>query len=105
MEVIADLDFEPVSDLDNIFRNSVNDCEYTFNDCREYIQFLSQNEYEYLDYLLSRLIYNKVDEEEVRTYLLEKYELYPETCNDMIKFICDMLTDNDEGLYYCSSLI
>ena len=66
---------------------------------------LVNEEYEYLDYLLTRLIYNKVDKEEVRTYLLEKYELYPETCNDMIKFICDMLTDNDEGLYYCSTLI
>ena len=46
--------------------------------------------------------------EEVRDRLipvLEKYDLHTENRNDIYKFICDMLIENDEGLYYCSTLI
>ena len=105
MEVIVDLDFEPISEIDNVYRNSMNECKYTLNDCQEYRQFLSQNECEYLNHLLAMLRFNKkIDKEEVIIYIHEKYGFLAKNCEDLRYFIYNILIDNDKGIYYRSTI-
>ena len=85
MEVIADLDFEPETEMDNSFRNSRNG-EY-------YYKYLGEKDIDELSRTYQGLIFGRVDKHEVYTYLKDKYGMIYQNTSLMFSYISGILLD------------
>ena len=85
MEVIADLDFEPKTEMDNSFRNSQNG-EY-------YYKYLGEKDIDELSSIYQGLIFGHVDEREAYNYLKDKYNMAYQNMSLMILYISGILSD------------
>ena len=85
MEVIADLDFEPETEMDNSFRNSRNG-EY-------YYKYLAEEDIDELVRIYHGLTFGRVDKHEAYNYLKDKYNMSCENESLMFSYICGTLSD------------
>lgn len=85
MEVIADLDFEPETEIDNSFRNSRNGEYY-----RKYLGVEDINE---LVRIYHGLTFGRIDEHEAYNYLKDKYDMSCQNKKLMFSYICGILSD------------
>ena len=85
MEVIADLDLEPETEMDNSFRNSRNG-EY-------YYKYLGEEDMNELVRIYHGLIFGRVDKHETYIYLKDKYNISCENETLRFSYICGILSD------------
>lgn len=85
MEVITDLDFEPKTENDNVYRNSRNG-EY-------YYKYLGEEDINELVCIYHGLTFGRVDKHEVYIYLKDKYGISFENEPLMFSYICGILSD------------
>ena len=85
MEVIADLDLEPKTEMDNSFRNSQNG-EY-------YYKYLGEEDIDELSRLYHGLALGRVNKHEVHTYLKDKFGMIPQDTSLMFSYIAGTLLD------------
>ena len=85
MEVIADLDLEPETEMDNSFRNSRNG-EY-------YYKYLGEEDMDELSRLYHGLALGRVNKHEVYTYLKDKYGMVYQDTSLMLSYITGILLD------------
>ena len=85
MEIIADLDFEPETELDNSFRNSRNG-DY-------YYRYLGEKDIDELNCVYWGLVYGTVDKHEAYTYLKDKYGASCKNVPLMISYMSGIMLD------------
>ena len=85
MEIIADLDLEPKSEMDNSFRNSQND-DY-------YYKYLGEKDIDELTHIYHGLALGHVDKDEAYIYLKDKYGMSCENMSLMILYMSGIMAD------------
>lgn len=98
MECIADIGLEPETELDNSFRNGLNeDDDYGYK-VEEYLQYLSQEDIDNIKSMIYRLKLKKISKLEVESFTSAKFGEYNfSDVKHLIRYLNELLKFNQNG--------